>query len=294
MDKFPQVAAGRPANLAPTFDEDLPAMAAQMYALANSLCGGCRTMHAVWPYLRLARMVGAAEAGAANIETMLSAQIASGARRLVIAGACDTGLLATVARAARGRATEITVVDICPTPLELCRRFAVRWSLPLKTRIANLTTLDVTDVDLIYANSVLQLIAPAQWVDTLTRMRRALRPGGHLVCVFNAGGRLAGDVLPEYRSRYADWLLAELDRQGIPLPDTREAFHRLASDYSREREAREGIVGRAELIDDMMKTAGFVVRSREQIGMPLSSSYRNLVSKISKRRFLSLAQAPIS
>ena len=199
-------------------------MAAEAYALADQYCDRCRNFHALWPYLRIARMVGAAESGAAKIGETLAAQISSGARRILIAGAADTGLLATVARVARGRAIEITIVDRCRTPLELCQRFAARWSLLVKTQIADLTTLDVRDFDLIYANSVLQFIPLAQCVDTLARMRRALRPGSHLVCVFNAGGRLAVDVLPEYRTNYAEWLLAELARRGISLRRPAIAF----------------------------------------------------------------------
>jgi hypothetical protein len=42
----------------------------------------------------------------------------------------------------------------------------------------------------------------------------------------------------------------------------------------------------------MIEAAGFGIRRREQIDMPLSSSIQNLVSKLAKQRFLTLAQSP--
>ena len=41
-----------------------------------------------------------------------------------------------------------------------------------------------------------------------------------------------------------------------------------------------------------MTKAGFVVRSREQLTLPLTASYQTFVAKLSKRRFLSVAQSP--
>jgi hypothetical protein len=112
------------------------------------------------------------------------------------------------------------------------------------------------------------------------------------VCVFNAGGRFAGEVLPEYRGGYADWLLTELDRRGIPLPDSRETIRRRTDDYTRELETREGAFGEPEVVDGMMREAGFSIMRREQIAMPLTTSFQNLVDKLSKRRFLTMAQSP--
>src|SRR5262249_23235340 len=151
-----------------------------------------------------------------------------------------SGLLATVARAGAGLRPDITVIDRCQTPLELCRRFAAQWSLPVHAKRMDLTELDLEDFDVIYANSVLQFIPAERRVDVLARMKRALRPGGHLVCVFNAGGRIEGAVVPEYRGGYAEWLLAELERSGIALPDTRETIRRRTNDYTHDLQTREG------------------------------------------------------
>ena len=269
-------------------------MASQAYALADRYCSHCRNFHALWPYRRLARICGAAESGSDAIESTLRHLMASGGKRVLIAAAADTGLLATVARAGSGLDPDITVVDRCETPLELCRRYASERSLPVQTQIADLTALDLADFDVVYANSVLQFLPAGLRVEMLTRVRRALRPGGHFVCVFNAGSRFAGKVLAEYREGYAVWMLTELDRHGIHLPDARETIRRRTDDYTRELETREGAFGEPEVVDDMMKQAGFVILRRQQIAMPLTVPFKNLVDKLAKRRFLTVAQSPSS
>ena len=47
------------------------------------------------------------------------------------------------------------------------------------------------------------------------------------------------------------------------------------------------------IIDDLMTKAGFVMRSRELLTMPLTASYKSFVAKLAKRRFLAVAQSPI-
>jgi hypothetical protein len=109
--------------------EDLAQLAASQYRLADRYCDRCRNFHALWPYRRVARIAGAAEAGGGALESILADAFARGRRKVVIAGAADTGLLALTARAGAGRDIEITVIDRCRTPLELCRQFAQRWSI---------------------------------------------------------------------------------------------------------------------------------------------------------------------
>jgi hypothetical protein len=139
---------------------------------------------------------------------------------------------------------------------------------------------------------VLQYLPAGLRVETLRRVRRALRPGGHFVCVFNTGGRFAGKALPEFRKGYADWLLAELDRSGVALPDSRETIRRRTDEFTREMETREGAFGEPEVVDDMITEAGFAIVTRQQIAMPLAASFQTLVDKLSKRRFLTVARSP--
>ena len=145
----------------------------------------------------------------------------------------------------------------------------------------------------VYANSVLQYLPADLRVDMLTRLRRALRPGGHFVCVFNTGGRFAGDVLPEFRRGYADWKLAELDRLGVPLPDSLDVFRQRTNEYTRELETREGAFSDPHLVDSMMEAAGLTVLRRDEIAMPLAAPIQKLVGRLSKVRFLTVARSPL-
>jgi hypothetical protein len=37
------------------YDEDLQRLAAEAYEVSGRLCRSCRDLHALWPYIRLAR-----------------------------------------------------------------------------------------------------------------------------------------------------------------------------------------------------------------------------------------------
>ena len=113
------------------FSEDLRQLAAEAPNLASCFCGDCQNFHFLWPYLRLAGASGG-DVGAAQVHASLTSLLSAGGQSILIAGAADSGLLSVVARAA-GSDTEIVIIDRCRTPLELCRRFAAQWSLPVET-----------------------------------------------------------------------------------------------------------------------------------------------------------------
>jgi len=85
--------------------------------------------------------------------------------------------------------------------------------------------------------------------------------------------------------------VAELDRQTIPLPTTREIFHHRLDDYARELETREGAFDDPLMVDAMIEAAGFTVARRDQLDMPLALPFQNFVTKLTKRRFLTIAQS---
>src|SRR5215831_2089657 len=122
-------------------DEHLHQMALDAYASAARRCGECANLHALWPYLRIARIGSGVEGGGSILATAISDICATGPKDVLIAGAADTGILNLAARTSGGRAASFVVVDLCGTPLELCRKFAKRCNLRLKTRVQ-----DVRDI----------------------------------------------------------------------------------------------------------------------------------------------------
>jgi hypothetical protein len=144
----------------PSYLEDLPRIAADAYKLSARLCGDCRNQHALWSYLRLSRASTGAEKQDSKLEAELRGFFASGRSDILIAGAQDTGLLALVARAGAGYRLNITVLDICDTPLELCRQLAGQWSLPVETVRQDLFDLDVEQrFDVVLVHGTLNFIA---------------------------------------------------------------------------------------------------------------------------------------
>jgi len=273
------------------FPEDLPRLAAENFAIANSNCRSCGHMHALWPYIRLARASTGVEEASSRLDPVLSELIAEGHRRVLIAGSQDTGLLASVARAAGTSAIEITVLDRCASPLESCCRLAEAWSLPIDTMHQDLMNLEVKDrFDLALVHDTLTYIPPDRRVDVLIRLRHALHPAGVLVLFFNTSNRIVGELRSEGRGRYATWVIDELQRLGVPLPEERETFADRLRVHAENREGREGTFSRPEEVHELLIKSGFDVHRSFEIDVKLVKPMQDFVSKLSKRRFLTIAE----
>jgi SAM-dependent methyltransferase len=277
----------------PPYHEDLPRIAAEGFQLADRLCRGCGQLHALWPYIRLARATSAGlEDASSQLQAVLSGLFAAGRRHVLVAGAADTGLLALVARAGAGHPLDIVVLDRCDTPLELCRRLAQSWSLPITTWHEDLDGLDrpgMFDIVLVYGT--LHFIAPDRRAEVLARMRRALRADGRLVLRVNASRRIEGDLTEEGRDGYADWVPEELSRIGVPLPEPLEAFRERLRLHAMSREHREGAFGNPEEIRALLAGAGLVASEWLELGVKLSTPVQEFVAKTGKRRFLAITES---
>jgi SAM-dependent methyltransferase len=271
--------------------EDLPQLAATQYRLADQFCDTCRNYHAIWPYRRLARVVATAEAGGRDFEATLAELFSAGQRRVLIAGAADAGLLALTARAGAAYEVDIVVLDRCRTPLELCRQFAQRWSLRADMLHQDLTNLDITaEFDVVFANSILLFIAPERRVDVLSRLGRTLRPNGRLVNVFNASARIAGKVVAASRADHSRWIIAELERRGVALPEPPEAFVRQLDEFGRDIDLRESTLNHLDQVLELHERAGFAVTRCVETDMGVTLPWRQLVAKLAKRRYMIVAE----
>jgi len=274
----------------PLCTEDLAQLAATQYRLADRFCDRCRNYHALFPYRRIARIVTTAEAGGPDFSSTLSGLFKAERRRVLIAGAADSGLLALTARAGAAFDIDIVVLDRCRTPLELCREFAQRWSLAADVLHRDLTDLDIAEgFDVVFADNILLFVKPERRIDVLSRLRRALRPNGRLVHIFNVGGRISGEIVPEYRAGYSRWILAELERQGIALPESPDAFIGRLDDYAREFESRDGAFNRLEQVLALHERAGFSIASCVEFDTALALPWKQFVAKLAKRRYIMVA-----
>jgi SAM-dependent methyltransferase len=279
----------------PLYTERLGDIAAQAYELANQLCGSCRDLHALWPYIRLSRSSTGVELEGSQLIQVLRELMADGRRNVLIAGAADTGLLALVARAAADQATShptnIVVIDICETPLELCRRSAAAWSLPIKTMRQDLIELDIRQqFDLVLVHGTLHFMTPLERVTALSAIQRAMRRGGRLVLLFNTSEPPTGEAEDKIHIDYATAVLSELKRQHVVLPDSEAALRERLAAHSRRRQLREGAFRQPSDVTPLLEAAGLNVISCDEIDAGLSSGMRNFVSRISKRRFMALCE----
>ena len=276
------------------YTENMLQLAADAYEVSGRLCDSCGELHALWPYIRVSRASTGVEVQASDLEGRLADLFARGLRRVLIAGSQDTGVLALVARAGADRNVNIVVLDICETPLELCRRLASEWSLPIETIKQDLLDLDIDRrFDVILVHGTLQFISADRRADALARMQRAIRPGGRLVLLFNTSRPVAGELAQENRSGYANWVVDELKRLNVPLPDTDAVFRARLSAHSKRRESREGAFAEPGELEALLKNAGFRIDDCFQIGVKLTGQVENFISRIAKRRFIAIAE-PLS
>jgi len=273
------------------FSEDLRRLAEEAFELADQTCGSCKNFHMLWPYLRLAGASGG-RAGVPLINSVLKTLLSNQGRKILIAGCADTGLLALVARAATAN-TEITVLDRCKTPIELCRRFANRWALAIEALHQDLTELAIrSKFDVVFAHMLLHFLPADRQLDVLSRLRHALQPDGRLVIAFRTSPPVTGACAPEPehgRDRSLR-LIEQLERLNIPLPASCEAFRRCAEAHFEERRARAGSrVNRAD-VGKLIAMASFEIEDLTPIDSGMSEPFYQLDAKIGSQRFLVVAR----
>jgi SAM-dependent methyltransferase len=273
--------------------ERLGEIAAEAYAVAGRFCGSCRNLHALWPYIRLSRSSTGLERSGSVLETALRAFVGQGLRKILIAGAADTGLLSLVLRAADDVDVDVTVLDVCASPLELCRRLAGQWSIPVRTVKQDLADLDERqEFDLVLVHGTLHFIAGEKRLNVLARIHRGLRPNGRLVLLFNTSRPSTIRKHDKLHVDYAESVVNELRRLAIPLPDSESEFIRRLSDHSRQRQEREGAFANPGDAEQLLETAGFEIIGCSEV--ETTHSAQMFTAHISKHRFMAIAEPKFS
>jgi len=173
--------------------EPLALSAPHARALAARHCrhvdhGGfsCRDYHGVWQYLRLLDLVTTPRDHAAFYLPVLRNAIAAGRRRILISGAVDYSMLAVVLAAfdAEQVTGDITVADICETPIRLCQWYADRAGAAIATEVGDiLAHRPAAPYDLIVTHSFLGAFAPPARARLVALWHDWLKPGGEAATV---------------------------------------------------------------------------------------------------------------
>ena len=89
------------------------------YGLSAVHCRNCRAYHAVWPYLRLIDPPRGVDSDRNQLIGVLGPLLHAGST-VLLAGSADAGLAECVLDAAADRPFDLTVMDLCETPLQHC------------------------------------------------------------------------------------------------------------------------------------------------------------------------------
>lgn len=175
-------------------DEPLELSAPIARELAGRLCGHdplsgstCAWYHGFWQYVRLLGLGASPSVHAARLLPALRSLARTGShQRLLISGAADYSMLATVVTAYSAEQARLrpVVVDMCATPLYMCRWYADRIHCEIATVASDIRSVAVTEpVDVVCTHAFLGYFSPADRGPLIAKWASLLRPGGRIVTV---------------------------------------------------------------------------------------------------------------
>lgn len=169
-------------------DEALDEAARLAREQAPALCrrdpasgGSCDWNHGLWPTLRLLGLVTAPAMHGEFLRKAL-AGVAGERPRVLLSGAADHALLAQALLAYGVRQPDITVLDICETPLLLNRWYAERNGTEVVTQRSNILEFEAPQpFDVICTHAFLGNFDAPQRAALAAKWHALLRPGGKVV-----------------------------------------------------------------------------------------------------------------
>ncbi len=152
-----------------------------------ALGGNCSWYHGFWQTLRVLDLVATPAHHATFLNQAFSRAVAPASRpRVLICGAIDYSTLAHVitACAALDAQPDVTVVEVCETPLFLNTWYADRAGIGIRTFCTDILHFQEPGrYDVICTHSFFGQIPPHLRAALLSRWRELLRPGGKVITV---------------------------------------------------------------------------------------------------------------
>lgn len=284
-----------PHGEASQLDLDEPMIASAPIAdfVSSVFCRGdhvsredCSWYHSVWQYLRILNLVSTPTWHASFFDEVLTGLARGGATRVLVSGAADYSMLAYVVAAWR-RATarlEVTVLDMCETPLMLNRWYGKWVGEPIEVVQQDIERFEPKDrFDVIVTDAFLTRFSPSQRAGVVRKWSDLLAGGGRIVTTVRIERGLAADFVVATAKEADDFrrrVLREARRWQDFLPIAPDELARKAYTYA-ERMTSYSIRSEAEL-RDLFSNAGLRltdVRTRDVPGEMKATTYLELVSK---------------
>jgi hypothetical protein len=261
-----------------TCGEDLAYNAKRAMELAPNYCGRCEDYHFLAPIRRFANEgdgsgIGGDRQRLIRLVSGCIEQAESNKQAIdvVVAGAVDTGTLATCAHAASTRTVETfsrvryTVLDICRTPLELCREYALRHNLRLTTQLVDLVESDdVYQADVLLHHSLFRFLDPDSHVATLRKLSRWLKPGGRMIFSMSIDSTASDDLNEAYRRSNVERIWKSIESGTVEINEPENIFRsRIQSYLDRNRRNAAGFRN-SRMLREMIEAAGIPILSFEE------------------------------
>ena len=181
---------GRDSAASPTLEEPVVLSAPLAYRVAPGFCHkdpvsgeDCAWYHGLWQYLRVFNLVATPQRHAGFFLDSLGSLAHEGShRRVLISGTADYSMFAHLLRAYRRQNASVDVVDLCETPLFLCKWYARIVSAAVDTHTSDILAFRCTEpFDVICTHSFLSRFTPYARGQLVSKWRQLLRPGGKVV-----------------------------------------------------------------------------------------------------------------
>jgi hypothetical protein len=281
---------------APTLDLEEPMITTAPIAheLAAVLCQGdhvspedCSWYHAVWQYLRVFNMVSTPTRHTRfylrSLETLANSGDGS---QILISGTADYSMLAHIlwAYRASGVRPEITVLDLCETPLFLCNWYAKSVGTRVTTVAADILSFESErPFDLVATDAFLTRFPKGVRPTVMARWHKLVRPGGHVVTtarIEEGSSRPTIQATPERADAFRRRALQEARRWQDFLACPPDRVANLAQRYAERMTSHS--FGSREEIECLFDDAGFAIEQLaiEQVPGEMSSTlYGQVVAR---------------
>lgn len=256
--------------------------------------GRCLYYHRIRPLLRRLGLASEPEDHRAFMFPAIVAALGEAGRRVLVSGSADEAMAAMVVEAgqAAGVTPDITVVDLCATPLLLNAAFGAAHGVAIATERSDILGYrSPACFDLIVTHSFLGVFAPAQRRSLMSRWHDLLRPGGRLVTVARLrprgesrrfSDRAAADLAEEARRRTS----SSAATLGLPAHEIAAAVldyarHRAPSHPLRSLDELSALVSGAGLEPVQVRARNWPARVTgiDGPGLPRGGAYAEVVAE---------------